>query len=106
MLGRASDKSISHASKAVVLTKEHKALFSDERRRVEKSGGFVRNGRLQGDTLFSNPALPYLAACMLACFLINIYMLLLGMSPNDLHAADMHGVLHMSYLLTSACRQD
>lgn len=47
MLGRTLDKA-SSASKAVVLTKEHKALFSEERRRIEKSGGFVRNGRLQG----------------------------------------------------------
>lgn len=75
MLGRASDKSVSHASKAVVLTKEHKALFSDERRRIEKSGGFVRNGRLQGDSLFNNPALSYIAACMHACLLACSHLL-------------------------------
>ena len=36
------------ASKAVVLTKEHKAIFPEERKRIEKSGGFVRDSRLQG----------------------------------------------------------
>ena len=92
MLARASDKSVSHASKAVVLTKEHKALFSEERRRIEKSGGYVRNGRLQGDISFSNPALSYIAACVLAGLLTDIQLYvelqLHGISQNDLHAAE------------------
>ncbi|GBG74145.1 hypothetical protein CBR_g17858 [Chara braunii] len=34
--------------KAVIVTREHKAIFPEERARVEKAGGFVANGRLQG----------------------------------------------------------
>lgn len=69
VLGRASDKGISHASKAVVLTKEHKALFSEERKRIEKAGGFVRNGRLQGDSLCSTITLH---CRMRACLQLDI----------------------------------
>lgn len=35
-------------ARAIVLTKEHKALFPAERKRIEKAGGHVSNGRLQG----------------------------------------------------------
>lgn len=55
MLARAADKCAgtsdncaATATKAIVLTKEHKALFPGERKRIEKAGGFVTNGRLQG----------------------------------------------------------
>lgn len=48
VLGRAADSSTSTVPKAVVLTKEHKALFPAERKRIEKAGGVVTNGRLQG----------------------------------------------------------
>ena len=43
-----SDNCAATATKAIVLTKEHKALFPGERKRIEKAGGFVTNGRLQG----------------------------------------------------------
>ncbi|KAL5726604.1 protein-serine/threonine phosphatase [Ranunculus cassubicifolius] len=34
--------------KAVVLTREHKAIFPQERARIQKAGGSVTNGRLEG----------------------------------------------------------
>ncbi|XP_057446976.1 probable protein phosphatase 2C 67 isoform X2 [Lotus japonicus] len=38
-----------HALKAIVLTREHKPIFPQERARIQKAGGFVSsNGRLQG----------------------------------------------------------
>lgn len=46
VLARASEQGA--APKALVLTKEHKALFPAERKRIEKAGGVVTNGRLQG----------------------------------------------------------
>lgn len=48
VLARAADSSASTAPKAVVLTKEHKAIFPAERKRIEKAGGVVTSGRLQG----------------------------------------------------------
>eukprot|EP00238_Polyblepharides_amylifera_P003771 CAMPEP_0196584024 /NCGR_PEP_ID=MMETSP1081-20130531/45507_1 /TAXON_ID=36882 /ORGANISM="Pyramimonas amylifera, Strain CCMP720" /LENGTH=301 /DNA_ID=CAMNT_0041905097 /DNA_START=174 /DNA_END=1076 /DNA_ORIENTATION=+ len=38
----------SFALKALTLTKEHKAIFAPERARIEKAGGQVTEGRLQG----------------------------------------------------------
>ncbi|XP_054776195.1 probable protein phosphatase 2C 8 isoform X3 [Prosopis cineraria] len=38
-----------HALKAIVLTREHKAIYPQERARIQKAGGVVgSNGRLQG----------------------------------------------------------
>ncbi|GJP31281.1 hypothetical protein CLOM_g10628 [Closterium sp. NIES-68] len=34
--------------KALVVTREHKAIFPAERRRIEKAGGSIINGRIQG----------------------------------------------------------
>nr|DAD35466.1 TPA_asm: hypothetical protein HUJ06_006106 [Nelumbo nucifera] len=34
--------------KAIVLTREHKAIYPQERARIQKAGGSVSNGRLQG----------------------------------------------------------
>lgn len=48
VLARAADTEASAVPKAIVLTKEHKALFPAERKRIEKAGGMVTNGRLQG----------------------------------------------------------
>ncbi len=48
VLARTADTEFSAVPKAIVLTKEHKALFPPERKRIEKAGGMVTNGRLQG----------------------------------------------------------
>ncbi|KAL0043093.1 hypothetical protein WJX79_009071 [Trebouxia sp. C0005] len=48
VLARTAGTESSAVPKAIVLTKEHKALFPAERRRIEKAGGMVTNGRLQG----------------------------------------------------------
>ncbi len=48
VLARTADTESSAVPKAIVLTKEHKALFPAERKRIEKAGGMVTNGRLQG----------------------------------------------------------
>ncbi len=48
VLARTADTESSTVPKAIVLTKEHKALFPAERKRIEKAGGMVTNGRLQG----------------------------------------------------------
>lgn len=48
VLARTADTESSAVLKAIVLTKEHKALFPAERKRIEKAGGMVTNGRLQG----------------------------------------------------------
>jgi len=53
VLARTADTESSAVPKAIVLTKEHKALFPAERKRIEKAGGMVTNGRLQGKP--SNP---------------------------------------------------
>eukprot|EP00899_Mesostigma_viride_P028878 jgi/Mesvir1/9175/Mv06914-RA.3 len=34
--------------RALVLTKEHKAIYPEERQRIEKAGGFLENGRVCG----------------------------------------------------------
>lgn len=45
----ASDKDSSNVCKAIVLTREHKAIYPQERARIQKAGGSVSsNGRLQG----------------------------------------------------------
>ncbi|KAF9592515.1 hypothetical protein IFM89_015209 [Coptis chinensis] len=49
----ASDESLSQSDctsllKAIVLTREHKAIYPQERARIMKAGGSVTNGRLQG----------------------------------------------------------
>ena len=46
VLARASAED--STARSIVLTKEHKALFATERKRIEKAGGHVTNGRLQG----------------------------------------------------------
>lgn len=38
----------SRAPKAITLTKEHKAIFRQERERIQRAGGVVSNGRLDG----------------------------------------------------------
>ncbi|KAL3512210.1 hypothetical protein ACH5RR_024927 [Cinchona calisaya] len=38
----------SSSLKAIVLTREHKAIYPQERARIQKAGGTVTNGRLQG----------------------------------------------------------
>ncbi len=48
VLARTADTESSAVPKAIVLTKEHKALFPAERKRIEKAGGIVTNARLQG----------------------------------------------------------
>ncbi|DBA89077.1 TPA: hypothetical protein ACH3X1_016254 [Trebouxia sp. C0004] len=48
VLARTAGTESSVVPKAIVLTKEHKALFPAERKRIEKAGGVVTNGRLQG----------------------------------------------------------
>ncbi|DBB11479.1 TPA: hypothetical protein ACH3X3_006888 [Trebouxia sp. C0006] len=50
VLARTADTESSAVPKAIVLTKEHKALFPAERKRIEKAGGIVTNARLQGKT--------------------------------------------------------
>eukprot|EP00884_Botryococcus_braunii_P023535 jgi/Botrbrau1/9866/Bobra.0080s0002.2 len=48
VLGREREAEEGSPVKAITLTREHKAIFPQERARIEKAGGVVSNGRLEG----------------------------------------------------------